>query len=397
MLNRLRDDDNKITDSLRIVHLYHFFEPGMGYIENNLPLEEAKLGIKILVLISGKGIWNANRYLNDSENIDLNHSISNPIYIKASLLKQIKLIYDFKPNILFMPYLDIMIFPLTLLKFVLNYRIVSTIGMTIDVNRLSILKYVFYKLILFISKLYLSNYVDLFVECTFANLDRNISIFKIPSDKIKFSPLGCNKLRFKRDENNRSIIRKKYNIQKDNVVFIYGGKLLPEKNIHLLLDCFIVLSKYNQKVKLMLLGNGPKEYESLLKAKILKNCLESNVIWINFVSNEDLPKYYSAADIGVWPGAPSITIQEAMGCNLPIIIKNSTHTSHLIKYKNGYKFDNGKQLYLYMYILARDRNLRIEMGNLSRKLVENELNWECIANNILKLYKNINSHEIHRL
>lgn len=386
-MNSSVDTKTKINN-LKVVHIYNFYKQGMGYIENNLPIEESKWIKNILILISRDDGLCFKEY--ESDKIDQDINIETVSYIRSHLIGQIKLIFKFQPNIVFPPYLHPIIIPLVLFKPLLKYKIISTIGMPINVDKLSRPQWLLYHVFLLISKSYLSNRVDLFVECTSANVNRDMSIFKIASNNIMFSPLGCDKNRFQRDGNIRNLIRKELDISPEESVFIYAGKLIPEKNIHLLIDAFIKISQSIPKVKLILLGNGPESYESSIESKIQENHL-NNVIWINFLPNSDLPKYYNAADIGIWPGSPSITIQEAMGCGLPIIIKNSNHTNHLLKYGNGYGFDNAEQLCNFMETLAKDRCLRLKMGDLSRKLVETELNWEVIAYNLVEMYMNLYS------
>ena len=72
---------------------------------------------------------------------------------------------------------------------------------------------------------------------------------------------------------------------------------------------------------MMIVGNGP-QLEMLKKmAKGLK--IRENVIFCGFVSNEEMPLYYNAAEIFINPTVReeglSIVVVESMACGLPVV------------------------------------------------------------------------------
>jgi len=371
---------------MKIIHIYNFFKPKMGYIENCLPKEESKLGHNVIVLIPNNSVIEDN-ISGSTYNCTLGQN--NLIYVGLPLILQNKIILQLKPDIVFMPYLHFNIFIIIIIKKLSNFKLVVSAGMPTKADNLAFYKKVAFNIFLSVSKLFLKDNVDLFIESTPMNVQRDIELFHIPKTKVKFLPLGADVSKFNINENYRIEVRKKYHISPDEIVIIYAGKLSPDKNIHFLLQsCAHVLSEI-PKIKLMILGNGHKEYICKLQNIIDGLQIQNEVIFLNLAHHDDLAKYYNAADVGVWPGSPSITIQEALACGLPIIIKKSSHTQHLLKYGNGYQFDTLKDLINAIKTLAEDKIKREKMGMMSRKLAESELNWEVISKNAITIYKSI--------
>ena len=122
----------------------------------------------------------------------------------------------------------------------------------------------------------------------------------------------------------------------------------------------------------------------------IKKKMKDRVIFHNLVKNEDLPKFYSAADIGIWPGNPSNTIIEGMSCSLPILISESKSSNHLIQ-KNGFCFQRGNKSQFQSYLdeLIKNDELRKDMGYNSRKLVEEKFDWMQIAKKTIEYYNDL--------
>jgi phosphatidylinositol alpha-1,6-mannosyltransferase len=150
----------------------------------------------------------------------------------------------------------------------------------------------------------------------------------------------------------------------------------------------IIQEKKNFKV--LLVGNGPFTYTKRLKLLTKELGIENNVLIHKAVHREVLPSFFNAADIAVWPGSFSISIIEAMACNLPIAIAKSDWTSHYLEYENGYSFKAGdiNGLRSILLKLVNNPELRKTMGTRSRKLVEDKLNWNVIAMAYINAYRN---------
>lgn len=120
--------------------------------------------------------------------------------------------------------------------------------------------------------------------------------------------------------------RKKYNVDIDEYVIIYVGRLSKEKGIDKLLEAALRL-KYNIKILItgsIMFGNSSNEQDAYsLYIRELASKLGSNVVFTGFVSQTELPILYSLANIAVlpsiWDEPAGLTMIEAMACGVPVI------------------------------------------------------------------------------
>lgn len=199
---------------------------------------------------------------------------------------------------------------------------------------------------------------------------------------IEVIPLGVDTDMYHYQENWRNEIRNKYKIKKTCTVLMFAGTIYRRKGLELLLNAFAEIN--NKDLVLFIVGTGDQQYINELKKLSIKN----NIIFTGFVNKNILPKYFSAADIGVWPGNNSVIIMEAMACKLPIIMVN-LQLSHLAKFNNGFIFeqDDIKALTKYITKLSNDKKLRDKMSNNSYKAVIDNYSYKTIARKFLKLAK----------
>jgi len=112
------------------------------------------------------------------------------------------------------------------------------------------------------------------------------------------------------------------------------------------------------------------------------------------VPNQELPKYYSMADVFVLPTlydpCPKV-ILEAMACETPIIASKVSGIPELIK--NGREgilipSKNSNLLADKIIDLLSNQDDATLMGKNARSRVENDFTWNLCAKKILQLYHN---------
>lgn len=141
-------------------------------------------------------------------------------------------------------------------------------------------------------------------------------------------------------KNNISIrkrIRKKYNIEDQNIVFLYSGRMVPEKGCLELVKAFASSRILSEKAVLLLAGGvtygetGQSEYFSQIK-QISE--LNSNIILTGYIDYSEISDLYIAADVGVVPTiceeAFGLCVVENMASGNPVIATNSGALPYII-------------------------------------------------------------------
>jgi glycosyltransferase involved in cell wall biosynthesis len=179
------------------------------------------------------------------------------------------------------------------------------------------------------------------------------------------------------------------------VVFVYVGMLWWGKGIGTLLDAFCrVQAQVRDPVSLLLLGDGPQESALRRKCEELKL---SNVVFAGFRQKPDLPAFYAAADVFVFPtlGDPyGLVVDEAMACALPVISTDAPGEirERVIPGANGYivPVEDAVAMSEAMKTLAEDAPLRSRMGAESRRLMQGSTperwarDFEAIVETVLR-------------
>jgi len=384
--------------------------PNMGYQENYLPLEQKKLGHDVEIIttdryppfpsfeetfgqilgdrIVGSGVFYDNEVRIHRLPIRFENK-SHDLLLFQGLKKKLK---ELEPEIVQTHgESNLCTIQCIIYQKSLNYRLF----LDSHISYINLKPYRYYKKIYF--RFFKYGFFPFFlgrIQKIFPiTLETNFILLKefgIPENKIELIPLGVDCKRFLFDENERLKLRQKLHIQKDDVVGIYAGKLIPTKEILFLVNSIEYLLKKYDNFKLMILGSGPKNYVAEVKNLVSKKDLINKILFQDFVGNDELSSFYSFADIGIWPGSSSITTLEAMSCSLPIILTQSEDTIHLLKNNNGFFFkrNNEKDFQNCLERLITNTELRKEMGENSRKLVDKEFCSTVIAKKTLNLYEN---------
>ncbi|MGG1598159.1 glycosyltransferase family 4 protein [Paenibacillus naphthalenovorans] len=111
------------------------------------------------------------------------------------------------------------------------------------------------------------------------------------------------------------LIREKYKID-ERYIFLYVGRLAPEKDLDILLETMKKLPAYvSGNVRWLLVGDGP-----LLKD--LKAEAPSNVTFTGYMKGENLAELYASADLFVFPSGTETfgnVVLESMASGTPVI------------------------------------------------------------------------------
>jgi glycosyltransferase involved in cell wall biosynthesis len=126
-----------------------------------------------------------------------------------------------------------------------------------------------------------------------------------------------------------------------------------------------------------------------LHARTARLGVADRVHFVGRVPHEELPGYYNAADVGVWPGKLGVSIIEAIGTGLPIVVCDSEATSFLTAYDNGLVFPRKDCTALVDRLTSylSDEELRTAHGARAVEYATERLSWAKIAERSIELYR----------
>lgn len=169
---------------------------------------------------------------------------------------------------------------------------------------------------------------------------KSISVVPNPVELDVFNPLNLDKEKI-------ATIRQKYNIADDEILISFCGRLGKEKSVDNLLNYWKNQVKKEDKLRLMILGEGPCLEELKQQAKQLN--IDDMVIFVGRVEHNDLPNYYGACQLYITASLSdtnSISMKEAMATGLPVIhIFDPLNAGQVVDGVNGYIYKDDKEMY----------------------------------------------------
>lgn len=158
------------------------------------------------------------------------------------------------------------------------------------------------------------------------------------SEKIKVIPCGVNLQLFRPLDKYESRLRLGFN---DEKIILFVGRIDPIKGIDTLIKSIPYL-KEKQKLRLVIIGDDAHSQLLLIKLKKLVDSLQlkGKIIFKGIVPQEQLPYYYSAADVCSvvsYYESFGLVALEALACGTPVVARNVGILDQLIKQgKNGW-------------------------------------------------------------
>ncbi len=213
------------------------------------------------------------------------------------------------------------------------------------------------------------NYFKKIFNVTFDCEKYFIESYKV-TENLHYLPLCGKKVHHLDIENNRKKIRKELNIDDSTIVYIHAGKLEQDKKT---IETMKIFEKYNNNNKMIIVGSVKENIRSEFETIINKS---KNIIYIGWVTSDDLIKYLCASDIFVQLGSQSILFQQAISCSNMVILDKNINTEYLVSNNNGLTISNTNQ---FGEIISKIETSKINIDFYKKNSLEfalNELNYE---------------------
>lgn len=185
--------------------------------------------------------------------------------------------------------------------------------------------------------------------------------------------------------------RRKWNIERDDDVVAFIGRLSPEKNLASLIPMIIELKKWRPKAKLMYVGDFA-EYRPALEKLAKASPAASDIIFTGKIPREELGVAYAAADIFAFPSltdTQGLVLHEAALAGLPIIMIDEPVSEVVKNGENGYICQNDP---IDMAAKARhifeDEALHKKMSAASKKIAS-QFSERGQSERIIKIYETV--------
>ena len=214
---------------------------------------------------------------------------------------------------------------------------------------------------------------------------------KAPQEKIKVIPAGVDVKEFYPKDDTTF----KQTLGYDNAPLILTvARLHPNKGLPNLIKAMKYVTKSVPLAKLVILGKG--SLHSPLRKLASHLGLEDSIRFhIDPIPNNKMITVYSSCDIFVLPSLREPfgrALVEALACGKPAIATNIGGPKDLIiDEKTGFLVQPGdiRQLAARMIALLTDQDLAGKLGSNARRRIEEEYDWEVIANAYEKVYSKI--------
>ena len=194
-------------------------------------------------------------------------------------------------------------------------------------------------------------------------------------------------------EAEKTNLKNKLNILKEDFVFIFVGRIVGDKGINELVEAFDTLSKEKKQVKLLLVGPFEAELDPLKEKTIALININKKIISVGY--QNDVRPYFAIADALAFPsyreGFPNVVLQAgAMG--LPSIVSDINGCNEIIEEgKNGYimPVKEVEALYKAMQRIIRDTEIKNNARAMITSRFEQQLVWEALLIEYKTLENNV--------
>ncbi len=216
--------------------------------------------------------------------------------------------------------------------------------------------------------------------------------------KVEIIPNGSD---FIVPENMDELIRQteaKLNLTQDDLVLLFVGQHIWQKNIKMIVDALHQVSQQNIPFKMFFVGDGYAQEE--LQNYVRELNMTGTITFLGKILDRDyLRSLFARADLFLFPSiydnAP-IVVQEAAAVGTPsLVVAKSNAAEGIVDNVNGFFSDNDSISYANRIIqIVRDRETLKNIGEKARITIYR--NWENIVEEVNERYLEIIQQYKHK-
>ena len=206
--------------------------------------------------------------------------------------------------------------------------------------------------------------------------------------QINIIPTGIDIERFNKDNYDKKdllLLRKKYNISKNDFVLLLVSRISEEqKNINFLLKQQEKINKHHKDIKLLVVGDGPDLNKFKQEYKNNKN-----IIFTGMIPWDEVSKYYQIGNIFVTASkteTQGLTVIEAISSGLPVVcMEDDSFKLAIINEYNGLFFNDEEEYLKNILYLYENRK---KYTNMSKQAINSseQFSSEMNKKKILEVY-----------
>jgi len=180
-------------------------------------------------------------------------------------------------------------------------------------------------------------------------------------------------------------VEKKYALDPDDLVFLFVGQMIKQKNISMIIDSLNLLKKAGCAFKMIFVGEGKSREDFETQVKQFK--LENQVNFLGKILDRDILKsIFARADLFIFPSiydnAPVVTREAAAVGTASLIVKGSNASEGVIHGKNGYLCENSAESVSQAILkIVSDRDALAKAGLNAQQTIFRS--WESIVDDVV--------------
>lgn len=190
-------------------------------------------------------------------------------------------------------------------------------------------------------------------------------------------------------------IKEKHEIPPGEKVLLFVGRLAKEKNLEFILDVFEEIHKRHEKIKLIIVGDGP--LRPRIEEYIKETKAGKDIILTGYLRRENLIEYYKQADVFIFASVTEtqgLVVLESLAAGTPVVaVAKKGVKDVLIDGQGALLVDqpNKHEFLKKLEKLLTDEELSRNLSFIGKEYVKNYWSMEKMAERLEKIYKSLRS------